>query len=162
MMRKTLIVTVSVAVLALSACSGGRFGEHGGKESVGTLLGAGIGALAGAQVGGGSGRVAAAAVGTLLGAYLGNQTGKSLDRADRQYAALAQSEALERAPSGQPTVWRNPDSGNYGDITPTQTYRTSEGQYCREYRHTVNVGGREEQAYGTACRQPDGSWRVSD
>jgi len=24
----------------------------------------------------------------------------------------------------------------------------------------VIVGGQEEQAYGTACRQPDGSWKI--
>jgi surface antigen len=24
----------------------------------------------------------------------------------------------------------------------------------------VTVGGRAEQAYGTACRQPDGSWQI--
>ncbi|MEE8203551.1 MAG: hypothetical protein V3R74_07315, partial [Alphaproteobacteria bacterium] len=31
---------------------------------------------------------------------------------------------------------------------------------CREYQTTVNVGGQVEQAYGTACRQPDGSWQI--
>lgn len=29
----------------------------------------------------------------------------------------------------------------------------------REYQTTVIVGGREVEAYGTACLQPDGSWR---
>ena len=28
----------------------------------------------------------------------------------------------------------------------------------REYQMTVIVGGKEAQAYGTACLQPDGSW----
>lgn len=32
------------------------------------------------------------------------------------------------------------------------------GQYCREYTETVEIGGRRESGYGTACLQPDGSW----
>jgi surface antigen len=35
-----------------------------------------------------------------------------------------------------------------------------QGAYCREFQQTVSIGGREERAYGTACRQPDGSWKV--
>ena len=45
-------------------------------------LGAGTGALIGAQFGHGGGQLVATSVGTLLGAYLGNEAGKSLDRAD--------------------------------------------------------------------------------
>jgi surface antigen len=38
---------------------------------------------------------------------------------------------------------------------------TSEsGKYCREFQQTVTIGGKTEQAYGTACRQPDGSWQI--
>lgn len=32
--------------------------------------------------------------------------------------------------------------------------------YCREFTRPVNVGGQLEDAYGTACLQPDGSWRI--
>ena len=35
-----------------------------------------------------------------------------------------------------------------------------EGQYCREYTQTVYISGQKQQAYGNACRQPDGSWQV--
>ena len=35
-------------------------------------------------------------------------------------------------------------------------------QYCREYTKTVTIGGRQQQAYGTACYQPDGSWEIVD
>jgi hypothetical protein len=41
-------------------------------------------------------------------------------------------------------------------------YRAPNGQYCREYQSTVIVGGRPQPGYGTACLQPDGSWRVVD
>ena len=32
---------------------------------------------------------------------------------------------------------------------------------CREFQQTIVIGGRLEQAYGTSCQQPDGSWRIS-
>lgn len=32
--------------------------------------------------------------------------------------------------------------------------------YCREYQSTVNIGGRLQRTYGTACQQPDGSWSL--
>lgn len=34
--------------------------------------------------------------------------------------------------------------------------------YCREYTTTVVIDGVEREAYGTACRQKDGSWRIMD
>ena len=30
---------------------------------------------------------------------------------------------------------------------------------CRDYRTTATIEGRQQQLYGTACRQPDGSWQ---
>jgi hypothetical protein len=32
--------------------------------------------------------------------------------------------------------------------------------YCREYQSMTTVGGQQIASYGTACRQPDGSWRI--
>lgn len=32
--------------------------------------------------------------------------------------------------------------------------------YCREYTRTVYIGNRAQEAYGTACLQPDGSWMI--
>lgn len=32
--------------------------------------------------------------------------------------------------------------------------------YCREFQRKVAVGERPERAYGVACLQPDGSWKV--
>jgi hypothetical protein len=30
---------------------------------------------------------------------------------------------------------------------------------CREYQTTITIGGKDEKAYGRACRQPDGTWK---
>lgn len=39
-------------------------------------------------------------------------------------------------------------------------YRAPNGQYCREYQTTVRVAGASRPGYGTACLQPDGTWRI--
>jgi len=155
-MRKTMIVGIAALALLLGACADGT----GPKQGVGTVLGAGLGGLAGAQIGSGTGRLVAVGAGTLLGALLGGETGKSLDKADRVYAERASHQALETAPSGRVVQWRNPDSGHSGSVVPQPAYQTSSGQYCREFQQTVTIDGRQQSAFGTACRQPDGSWKV--
>jgi hypothetical protein len=32
--------------------------------------------------------------------------------------------------------------------------------FCREYQSTMTIGGRPQPVFGTACLQPDGSWRI--
>ncbi|MEJ2199490.1 MAG: RT0821/Lpp0805 family surface protein [Desulfuromonadaceae bacterium] len=145
-----------LVVLLLAGCAP----SMGPKEGAGTLLGAGSGALLGAQIGDGTGRIVAVAIGTLAGAILGQEIGKSLDRADQLIMQRNAQYALEYTRTNQATTWRNPDSGNYGTITPIETYQTTQGQYCREYSQTVTIGGQPQRAYGTACRQPDGSWLI--
>ena len=34
-------------------------------------------------------------------------------------------------------------------------------EYCREYTKTIYIGGKAVEGYGTACRQEDGAWEVS-
>ncbi len=152
---KRLFAMILVAVLLLPGCAG-----TGPKEQVGTILGAGTGALLGQEIGSGRGRLVAVAIGTLAGAILGQEIGKSLDRADRLAMERNGQYALEYTRTNQTTTWANPDTGNSGSITPVQTYQTAQGQYCREYTQTIYVGGQQQQAYGTACRQPDGSWMI--
>ena len=67
---------------------------------------------------------------------------------------------MEKAPINSVGKWENPDSGHGGSVTPTKTYTTTEGTPCREFTQTVTIGGQTEQAYGTACRQADGSWKI--
>ncbi|MEZ4599719.1 MAG: RT0821/Lpp0805 family surface protein [Syntrophotaleaceae bacterium] len=153
---KKLIVFLSLFTLVLAGCAP----QMGRKETGGALLGAGTGALIGSQIGGGRGTLVAVAVGTLAGALIGQEVGRSLDRADRLAMQQNAQYALEYTRTNQSTSWRNPDTGNYGAITPIETYQTGAGQYCREYYQTVIIGGAEQQAFGTACRQPDGSWKI--
>ncbi|NDF12786.1 MAG: glycine zipper 2TM domain-containing protein [Proteobacteria bacterium] len=162
--QKFVVAGIMSSLLLTSACAqhGGDFRSGDGvvnKEQVGTLAGAVGGAWIGSNVGKGKGNIAAIAGGTLLGAYLGNQVGASLDRADMSYYNNTAQTALETGRTGTTSSWKNPDSGNEGTVTPTRTFQSG-GRYCREYTQTVNVGGKKAEGYGTACRQPDGTWEI--
>ncbi len=154
---KFVALIVTAASLSLAACAQ----DMGTKQAVGTVGGGLLGGLLGSQIGGGNGQLIATGAGVLLGAYAGGEIGKSLDRADRMYMERSTSQALETVPSGRSVAWNNPDSGHYGAVTPQRTYEAS-GSYCREFTQTVNVGGRSQRAYGTACRQPDGTWQITN
>jgi surface antigen len=161
--KSTLLV--GALAVALAGCQtgspygyGGGYGGYGGgaKQGIGTVAGAVAGGLAGSQIGGGSGRLWATGAGVLLGAMVGNNIGRSLDRADQNYLQNASYGAFQ---SGQTQRWHNPQSGNYGYVEPGRSYQSASG-YCREYSQTVYIGGQPQNAYGTACRQPDGSWQI--
>ena len=151
--RKIIPVILTASLVA--ACSP----EMGQKESIGTIGGGIGGAVIGAQVGEGKGQLFAIAAGTLLGVLLGGEIGRQLDDADRAAATRAYEQA-QTAPIGQNITWNNPDSGNTGAVTPVRDGTSGAGEYCREFQQTVNIGGRSEEAYGVACQQPDGSWRI--
>lgn len=146
-------------VLAAGLVSGCAYNDPiFNKTNGGTLIGAIGGGVIGSELG--DGGTAATIIGTILGGVIGNQVGQSLDRADQMYAERAFNRAAA-APVGQQIQWQNPQSGNRGTVTATRegTHQTT-GQYCREYQTTVTIGGQTQQAYGTACRQPDGSWQL--
>lgn len=153
-MNRLMVVILATGLLA--GCTDGS----GNKQAMGTLVGAGLGALAGAQIGHGKGQLAATAIGALIGAGMGREVGKSLDRADRAAMAATSQQALELAPSGTTKTWSNPDSGNYGTVTPEPAARNGKGQNCREFTQTITVGGETRTGYGRACRQDDGSWKL--
>ena len=62
------------------------------------------------------------------------------------------------APIGQSINWN--DKGLQGSVTATREGTSSSGRYCREFRQAVTIGGKVQESYGTACRQPDGAWEI--
>lgn len=162
-MKNLFSILTITALLVVSACSQDG-GKDGGikKSDIGAVGGAVGGAWLGSNLGKGKGNIAAIAAGTLLGAYLGNEVGASLDKADMAYYDKTSQYALEENKTGQVATWTNPDSGNSGSITPTRTYQLADNSYCREYTQTIIVGGDPVESYGTACRQPDGSWKIKN
>jgi surface antigen len=139
-----------LAALGLQGCA-----TDGPREQAGTIIGGVLGGVLGAQVGGGHGQTVAIIAGALAGAAIGGAVGQSMDDNDRRKVA----ETLEGVRTGVPAAWRNPDTGVQYSVTPTRTYDTASGP-CREFTTEAIIGGRRETVYGTACRQPDGSWQV--
>jgi len=157
---KRLVAGVAVLAVLVTSSSCTQISEgvqNNPKAVLGALGGAALGGGIAALAGGGTGAIVGATLGgALLGGYIGNR----LDARDKQMASQAAQKAFEDSQSGQPSVWNNPDTGNSGSITPTRTYQLANGTYCREYKQTITVGGEQQQAYGTACRQPDGTWKI--
>ena len=135
--------------LLVAACATPPTQEQGGM-----LIGGVLGGVLGQQIGGGSGRTVATIVGAVAGAMVGGAVGRSMNDTDR----LKTAQVLEGVRTGVPAEWRNPDTGNQYEVTPTRTYQQGSGP-CREYTVDAIVGGQRQKIYGTACRQPDGSWR---
>ncbi len=146
---KTIIAIAVASTVFLVGCGSLT------NEQQGVLIGATAGGIIGNQVGGGSGKAAATLLGAIVGGAIGGNIGRSLDVTDR--ARLAQ--ALETSPSGHTTTWTNPDRGTRYEVTPRPAKRTG-NHVCREYTMTGVINGKREQIVGTACRQPDGSWRA--
>jgi surface antigen len=148
------VAVATLMVVALTACS---TIQENPKTTIGAVGGGTLGGLIAAAAGANPAAIAASVIGGIL---VGGLVGNLLDQRDKRLAAEAQQKALETAPSGSTVSWQNPDNGHKGTVTPTHTFQTSSGQYCREFQTDVTVEGRSEKAYGTACRQPDGSWKI--
>ncbi len=127
-----------------------------GSISAGNVIGAILGAAAGTQFGKGHGRIAAIVGGTIIGAVIGGKVGESMQDKDQHQA----EGVFEKTRTGDTVEWRNPDSGVRYQVTPTRTYRTASNQHCRDYTSWAFVDGYEEEVHGTACRQPDGRWKL--
>lgn len=149
---------LGVAVLATAITLAGCGPDGPNKADTGLAVGAIAGGLLGNSVGRGGGRVAATIVGTVVGGIVGSEIGRSMDKQDRMLAERAEYDAFERGPSGRPVRWHNPDNGRYGDIVPMASYRR-DNYDCRDYTHTIYIDGRPQAMRGTACRNPDGTWR---
>jgi len=124
--------------------------------TVGGLLGAAAGGFAGSQFGKGDGKLAATALGTVVGFVLGQEVGRNLQRVEE----TCFSRTFEHVPDRETIVWQDPNHGAQYRVTPVRTAEADNGMYCREYQAKATVGGQTKETYGTACRQPDGSWKL--
>lgn len=86
---------------------------------------------------------------------------KLLDMVDEQ--AQREHEAAQMkattAVVGEKIVWETEAASGY--VVTTKEGINNNGLTCREYQQTITVGGKNEEAYGTACLQADGSWKIA-
>ena len=123
---------------------------------LGALLGGAAGGYIASEAVSGDARTPAIIGGAILGILVGGSIGRTMDEVDQNCVG----QALEHAPDREEIVWNSPENGSRYQVTPTASYQGQDGQYCREYQATAEIGSQSRQTYGIACRQPDGSWRL--
>lgn len=149
---KKMFTSILVVFLCLSLVGC----DNMSKQDIGTVTGAVAGGLIGSRFGGGSGQILAIGAGTVAGALIGSAIGKNMDETDK----LKMTKTFETNAVGQPAYWKNTRTGNSYTVVPVKNVAYKGNPYCREYQSTATIGGKKEQVYGTACRQPDGSWKI--
>ena len=85
------------------------------------------------------------------------------ERAEARATALALLETelqrtLETQVSGTPLPWLDPSAGS-GEVLAVRTYKSTAGQWCREYRITAELLGQPHSERGIACRDAAGRWQ---
>jgi surface antigen len=125
------------------------------RDLIGAALGGATGGLIGSNIGKGKGRTVATVGGVLVGLFVGGKIGRNMDQLDQACAG----QALEHVQDNQTVVWQGQNQQGYW-VTPTRSYEAGDGRYCREYTSDALIGGQRQRTYGTACRQPDGSWEI--
>lgn len=143
-------IIVIFCSIAITGC------QNMSKSDIGTMTGAVAGGLVGSTIGQGRGQVMAIAAGAAAGALIGNAIGKNMDEMDR----MKMNQTLENNRVGTPAYWTNKKSGTRYKVTPVKDVTVKGNEYCREYQTVATINGEQQKMYGTACRQPDGSWKV--
>jgi hypothetical protein len=181
---KTIAALALTAGLAIAAA--GPFGANEASAQDSTLLGTGVGGAAGAGIGYGLGGAKGAAVGGVLGLGVGALSGHLYGQKDNPPAQTYYAPPPPPPPGYQPAPAYAPA---YAPPPPAyqpapvyeaapQTYAPSppayqpayqlpsavagagyDTSYCCQYSKTTNIGGQQYTSTGTACRQPDGTWR---
>lgn len=156
-MKKLILASVmTMMVLELAGCTPGN--NVPGATAAGALAGG----LIGNQIfHGEKNAFAGVLAGALIGGLVGNRIGNYMDAQDK----ANMQNAITTVPVGQQASWTSDRRGPNGQpvsytVRPVKVIR-AHNRYCREYQTTVTVGGKTQQpAYGKACRQPDGSWKI--
>lgn len=79
------------------------------------------------------------------------------EQAQREHEA-AQVRATS-ARVGERINWNS--GGSQGYVVTTREGTNTSGKTCREFQQSVTINGKTEEAYGTACLQDDGSWKMT-
>ncbi len=105
--------------------------------------------------------VAKAYVGKLAGFIADDNINMLMNDDDYQLIKQSAHKALEFSPTGNVIEWKNPNTGIYGSISPTRTFKTKTELYCREYIQKLIIDNQKWVIYATACRNPKNfSWEI--
>ena len=160
-----MIVTLTTLSILLSGCqttdNSQQSSSNEGAKIIGTLIGAGLGALLGSKFGGGKGQLAAVAIGALVGGYLAKTIFEKLNQQDKQTHLERREVALREVPDGKVLHWDNPDNLTSGQIQPNSSYKNQQGVTCRDITEKITVHGEEQTIRSTHCvDETDNQYKV--
>lgn len=82
-----------------------------------------------------------------------------LTQSDRATAWRVRQTALETRKSGEAERWRSTTTNMQGSVTPTRTWKTGVGVFCREFEERVGISTADQElTTATACRDDEGRW----
>lgn len=153
-----LVLFGSVFISAFSAAGSACAGD---ATILGTGIGAAVGGFLGSEMAGrGPGQFLATGLGAAVGGTIGNSIGRDIDEDSAyRYRHGGRHYVTDESPS---VVYYHAYTPNYvAPPAPPPTYvDQNEGTYCRPYSQQIVIDGEEQESYGTACLQPDGTWRI--
>jgi surface antigen len=153
----TLLILSSVFLVGSSAAPASARNE----ELIGTGVGAAVGGLFGSQFGKGSGQLVSTGLGVAVGGAIGNNIGR-----DMEEQPSAPQDAYVPPSGDQAPIVYNSYAPNYvappapPPAPPTTYVDQNNGTYCRPYSQEIRIDGQIQESFGTACLQPDGTWRI--
>ncbi len=159
MRRSSPLLLGIVLAAALGASGPARAGD---ASVLGTAFGAITGGVLGNQIGQGSGRFLSTTLGVAIGGSVGNSIGQEIDRdnarsryASPGYGYYASEDVFA------PISYYSYTPNYVAPPAPPPTYiDQNAGTYCREFSQEIRIDGNPVESYGTACLQPDGTWRI--
>lgn len=140
-----------------AVCADGKPRKRGG---FGGFLGSVAGGVASSAVGRAGGRIVAGLAGSTINAALTDALSCKLEPAERERAAKATTEVLEK-PVGTTANWASETRADVsGSSTLTAQSRLADGSMCKNVRDVATVNGEEIVISKKMCKAPGGSGYV--
>lgn len=84
-------------------------------------------------------------------------------QADMRIVRQALNDAMTLLGPDQEQFWENPATGNFGTVRPGGPASAgADGRLCRDFIRTWTYDGSTSTLRGSACRDPNGLWRLQD
>ncbi|SEQ37186.1 hypothetical protein [Nitrosomonas ureae] len=160
------IGTSLLIVASLGGCS--ALQQNHLVTGVAAVAGGGIGNRIGDSIGGKNSEWIGTGLGIIIGGFLGNEIAKYLDERDRESAAKATQDALNKpvpdttaGDTSEPTIaWKSDHNQDVSGHTKiVKISQDTAGRECRVAEEVAYVGGREIKEQVNFCRdQNSGAW----
>ena len=142
--------------LLLSSCS-----NSDDNKKLSQLIGSGVGAIIGSELGSGTGKQIFTILGAAGGYLIGGQIADILNDRDRIALNKEINNSLENGFTNQDYNWEsNTEENTSATITPGERYNMDQ-KNCRNFKKTVIKNDKVYESDSKACRDPNGNWIIS-